>query len=919
MRRGKALPQKVETTPSGNDVTHYVLLPADAVVQQPEQASTSGTPSEGGAYVITYPYSTSTSTSASTEWLPAMADAEEPSDNASSQEKKKAKQPKQPKHAKKKRTSSVVWQHFEHHAWDKLTVVCNHCRMNVRLGKEGGSGRIGTTAMHKHVRIHHPHLSADNPAGAAAVPASEAESAVWHLQADGTSEEYSDTSTVSQHRGRKRAYSSVWEHFEYHESNKLLVVCKHCKVNVRLGKEGGCNRPGTTAMHKHVLVHHHLLLQKKSASKPGLEAAGKGAQGSTRAKWSSKPTFKIQASTGRSKSGESTEPHQQWDLTHHSAMVLNQRLAEYIAKSMKPFHAVEEPAFVELMQVCVPQWKIPRRDYFASAAVPTLAASIKHSLKECLKPCVGGAVHLTVDIWSSRQAKDYMSVCAHWMIHEDSDGQLSRHKAVLNMSGFNQTHTDGSVAHKLGTVIADWFPSLGLTARYVVAENALTIQQALSHVQLKHIPCAAHSMGLVVKGFLARFGGDLEATLETARSVCSHFSNFEGAWAKLNEAQRRNDRPVRRLFEDDPSCWESTFSMVERLCDQQVAVTECMEGSCDGCLTPERWELLRQVKAVLRPFKEVTSLLTMDSATLGQVLPLLRFAEKILQTTIERAQEGTASALLSRHLLGELRASRHLRAVRADVTFWAASFLDPRFRDTFGTYVGGAEGPVENKLEDVKQHLLGQILEAYLQDKRSGDVKSLETPALEAPSGSGASQPAAVGGEFSLWLSNAEEMGLTVPRAQQSPDQMRIEAAAVARSQLEAYVQDSVIDFSAPMSDPARYWERKRNHWPSLYAVAVAYLACPPTSVHSEKVFKKYGPIAAEGRNGLSPEDVSAFCFIRTNAAWIPKDPLAAPRDILDTLFKAAEETGSEEREVLEGNEDVPLLHRVVFEDTECC
>lgn len=70
-----------------------------------------------------------------------------------------------------------------------------------------------------------------------------------------------------------------------------------------------------------------------------------------------------------------------WQPTHALAMLHCQKLAEYLAVSMKPFSIVEDPTFLRFMHCCVPNRKVPGRKHFSSSVVPALEAAIHEDLK----------------------------------------------------------------------------------------------------------------------------------------------------------------------------------------------------------------------------------------------------------------------------------------------------------------------------------------------------------------------------------------------------------------------------------------------------------------------------------------------------------------------------------------------------------
>lgn len=738
-------------------------------------------------------------------------------------------------------------------------------------------------------------------------------------------------------RGRKVS-SYVWGHFT-HTKDKFTVVCNHCRQHVRLGKEGGCARVGTTSMHRHMSVHHPLLLPKKAPSKSSADLSSAltmpPVSPETLPAVPSTTLPTVPPSTlpgaGVCLSSQLTLPEtvvkeQTWAPCDPLAMERNQWLAEFLAKSMQPFSLVDEPAFREFLHRCFPQWRVPRKSYFSASAVPALAASIKEALKKELKECIGGTVHLTVDLWTSCQVQDYMSVTGHWVAHNQA-GCLVRHKAALDMSGFGYIHTAGTIGQKLQSVLEDWFTPLGIKPGSITSDSAADLVKALSNGGLQHIPCAAHCLNLIVKGGLAKCNKELSTTLEMARAICDHVRNSAAAQAHLRDIQQRNNVPRHQLVWDVAARWNTTLRMLERLHEQRLAITEYFERCSDLRLNPGQWELIRDVIAVLGPFEEATRMLSLDGATLGQVLPVLRLVEVLLQDISHAARYGTPSYTVSTYLLFHFQTSRHVKAVRANIVYLTASFLDPRFRDTFHTYVAGGEGQLQRKMEEVEDHVLGEIAEVY-----SKEFGASEGAAEEEPPFSSRSQP---GSSMSLltttstrsvkdwWLRHANRIGITRPAAQQQrPQCQRSKAATVAKQELEAYRRDEVGEFCEPGSDPCKYWERKRHVWPSLYIVAVRYLACPPTSVFSERLFHTAGNVVGEGRSRLTIQNVNILCFIRMNGDWLPKDPVSGPADIFEKLCKDLEahwgqESGEAEFSEDEGDE-APLLQKAVFEDEYC-
>ncbi|XP_070395326.1 zinc finger BED domain-containing protein 4-like [Dermacentor albipictus] len=888
--------KKAAVVPSGTDqggrvndpVTHYVLFQPEIGTEDTSHTELSR---DDAVYVVA-DSSESSGTMTTEEWLSASGSLSEC--NTAEQTAGKAKT---------KKKHSFVWEHFDGHTLDKCSQVCKHCNMSVRLGKEGGCSKLGTTAMRRHLENHHAHLLTGLPSRVDVVRARKSRAG------DSASDDaVTSGGKVKSLDGRRKRQpsSSVWQHFDYYGSDRFLVVCRICRMQVRLGKDGGCNRVGTTAMHRHVTIHHKFLLQKNPTLKTR-EGHGRRSQdvscNMTKRSQVSPAVAAVHKKVLETKS-------ESCGLRHADSMALNHRLAVFMANGIQPFSLAEEPAFLEFMRCCAPQWKVPNKAYFANSGVPALATMIKEAVRKDLKTCVGGTVHLGTETWQGPHMCDLVSVTAFWVKSQEPAQNLVRCRAVLDVVNLGESCTLENVSQALETVIKDWLLPAELKVGCIVTERLPSEAPPFLEMQLKHITCMAHCLDFEVENLLFTFHSKLADSFDMARTICSQLCHNDTARAKLKAIQSHHNLKQRPLVPDSPTNWKSTLRMLKHFCEQKLAVNEYLRGSGGISVSPEQWLVLRDAASVLQPVEEVVRLLSMDTAVMGQVLPLLCFAEKMLQSTLERSERGSPAHWLSAHLLSKLSSSSHITAVKADLAYWTASFLDPRFRDTFCSYISSDEAVAEQKLNEVKKHLLVKIRETYTHSTKllyAANSGKLPQQNETAPS---------LDEDFSLWLMNAEQMGLTRSKVEVSSDGTNTEGAATAAFELEAYVQDSIADFSTPMSDPALYWQTKRMIWPSLYTVAVTYLACPPTNTYSEKMFEKYGAVASDGRQSICADTLSILSFVRMNHEWVPKDISAAPADVINSLRKAVDKGNTEQDNThfVDAESEV-LLKRVVFQD----
>ena len=86
--------------------------------------------------------------------------------------------------------------------------------------------------------------------------------------------------------------------------------------------------------------------------------------------------------------------------------------------------------------------------------------------------------------------------------------------------------------------------------------------------------------------------------------------------------------------------------------------------------------------------------------------------------------------------------------------------------------------------------------------------------------------------------------------------------------ELGVYLQQPIIKMDV---DPFMYWTSRRDTFPLLSPVAAVYLACPPSSVTSERMFSVAGDILSKKRCSLTPENLQMLAMIKVNKKYVRK------------------------------------------------
>ena len=82
------------------------------------------------------------------------------------------------------------------------------------------------------------------------------------------------------------------------------------------------------------------------------------------------------------------------------AQNISEHIGVFIAHDLQPFCIVEGPAFIKLLQVLEPRYKVPSRTYFSQTVIPSLYMEVKQDVIMGISKSV--SVALTTDGCKSR-------------------------------------------------------------------------------------------------------------------------------------------------------------------------------------------------------------------------------------------------------------------------------------------------------------------------------------------------------------------------------------------------------------------------------------------------------------------------------------------------------------------------------------
>jgi hypothetical protein len=84
--------------------------------------------------------------------------------------------------------------------------------------------------------------------------------------------------------------------------------------------------------------------------------------------------------------------------------------------------------------------------------------------------------------------------------------------------------------------------------------------------------------------------------------------------------------------------------------------------------------------------------------------------------------------------------------------------------------------------------------------------------------------------------------------------------------QLSMYLKETLLPRT---EDPLLWWNKNSQRFPNMAILAQTFLASPPTSVPSERVFSTAGDVVSEHRSSLLPENAEMLILLKCNLKFL--------------------------------------------------
>lgn len=168
--------------------------------------------------------------------------------------------------------------------------------------------------------------------------------------------------------------------------------------------------------------------------------------------------------------------------------------------------------------------------------------------------------------------------------------------------------------------------------------------------------------------------------INIVKTIVGHFKRSFNANYQLILYQENSGTTPKKLLKDIATRWNSIFHMLNRFVELETTIkaTLAIIDTDLHILTPEEWKVCKELCLVLKPFNEVTTLISGENYMCASMIIVLykgladvceKFKNKSFDSSVKRTIQVLQDGITSR--FSDLEMSNTLRM---------ATFLDPKFK-----------------------------------------------------------------------------------------------------------------------------------------------------------------------------------------------------------------------------------------------
>ena len=290
-------------------------------------------------------------------------------------------------------------------------------------------------------------------------------------------------------------------------------------------------------------------------------------------------------------------------------------------------------------------------------------------------------ISFTTDIWTRDAGGDSF---ISWTAHYIDPINFTREEHVLQVCPFAGSHTAVAISEMITKLLDSWkVPKTRVHT--VVRDNAANMVAGIEQCGLPSIGCAIHTLQLVIKDCILaqRSVSDM---LARCRKIVGHYKHSHLAVERLQDIQRQLSLPNHKLMQDEPTRWDSTYYMLERLVEQQRAISLYdTDFELPDRLNSNEWQLAEKIVKLLEPMQRITKEFSAKGAMVSRVIPFLEILKMELDSNQSSKPETTDKFRGILTTKDEMLSSldSQFDQIYSNDTYLLATLLDPRFKVNF--------------------------------------------------------------------------------------------------------------------------------------------------------------------------------------------------------------------------------------------
>jgi hypothetical protein len=665
----------------------------------------------------------------------------------------------------------------------------------------------------------------------------------------------------------------------HHQSNPKYRTCNTCKKKFSF-------KSGNSSLEHHLQSQHYTQYhQLKALQQANKSAAGSKHEDNYNASSLSSSLSSAEAasasaslsssflSSSKKRCFDQYTLHQSFTEQYNKSTVLN-IFSTTFARLSLPAQILEKQEFIDMLNAYRQSTGAPPKRRALRQAHMDNASCLQQRVINTLRQHSSSApVTIAIDGWTNvrhDKVTNVIPLCA---------GRAYYWESIVNTVDRN---TAEWLYEKL-KVSFDSIQSNGILVAALVADNE-TVNNALFNLLqadykfLIQIPCAAHTLQLIVKKILALDGVD--TLISAMNDILSAFVVSKDNRLKLKNLQLINvnegePNKIYALIRPCDTRWSSSYYAAERMLKLQQYIDIIMKQPSSF------WDKLRSLIECLQPFQEATDIIQSDSANLfsvySQFTTLLSCIASLPENHILYPRRNDALDIIIKYWYNNINVS-------AVIACALLSFSPVPLKE-FSIEKRCAVSMSAETLTRAKSWLISDFGAPYISSYRLSDrddAKDIESSLLN--------QYAEFRARAGIFSGIQDDIDRII------------------HSTKNEKTHQSSSNTPYIFFDPKKVWYLYRDTAPELAAVAVALLSIVPSEAAVERSFSMQDSVHTKKRNRLLDSTVKAEMFIRFNSTALDSNitPQGNYMELTDDnvenglqdmadVFVAANDEGSDE------------------------